>query len=50
LADYMFDFVQLNRRERIELRNNVERHSEVFGWNNLGRHYMEAYRMAMEKM
>ncbi|MGB0863152.1 MAG: glycosyltransferase [Saprospiraceae bacterium] len=50
LADYMFDFVQLNRRQRIELRNNVEKHSDVFAWNNLGRHYMEAYRMAMEKM
>ena len=50
LTDYMFDFVKLNRRERIELRNNVERHSGVFAWDNLAKFYMEAYRMAMEKL
>lgn len=50
LADYMFDFVQLNRRERIELRNNVERHSDLFAWDSLGRNYMEAYRMAIAKL
>jgi len=49
LTDYMFDFVQMNRRERIESRNNVEKHSDLFAWKNLGRYYMEAYRMAIEK-
>jgi glycogen synthase len=49
LADYMFDFVQLNRRERIELRNNAEKNSIAFNWDNLGKYYMEAYRLALEK-
>lgn len=50
LTDYMFEFVQLQRRERIELRNNVEKHADLFSWESLGRHYMEAYRMAMATM
>jgi glycogen(starch) synthase len=49
LADYMFEIVQLNRRERIELRNNAEKHSDAFAWDTLGKHYMEAYRMAVDK-
>ncbi len=48
LADYLFDFVQKNRRERIALRNQVESNSQEFAWNNLGRYYLEAYRMAVE--
>jgi hypothetical protein len=36
-------------RERIELRNRVERHAEHFDWGNLGRHYRTARRKAFEK-
>ena len=49
LADYMFDFVKKNRRERIALRNKVESNSHGFSWDTLGRYYIEAYRMAVEK-
>ncbi|MFK7947494.1 MAG: glycosyltransferase [Saprospiraceae bacterium] len=49
LADYMFDFVQKNRRERIALRNKVESNAKQFSWDTLGRYYIEAYRMAVEK-
>jgi glycogen(starch) synthase len=49
LTDYLFDFVQKNRRERIALRNSVESNSYLFSWDNLGKHYIEAYRMAVAK-
>lgn len=49
LSDYMFDFVQKNRRERIALRNKVESNAKQFSWDTLGRYYIEAYRMAVEK-
>lgn len=49
LTDYMFDFVQKNRRERIALRNKVESNAKQFSWDTLGRYYIEAYRMAVEK-
>jgi glycogen(starch) synthase len=49
LYDQLFEFVQKNRRERIALRNRVESNSQEFGWNSLGRYYIEAYRMAVEK-
>ncbi len=49
LSDQLFEFVQKNRRERINLRNKVESNSQEFSWNSLGRYYIEAYRMAVEK-
>lgn len=49
LTDYLFDFVQKNRRERIRLRNSVESNAQEFSWDSLGRYYIEAYRMAIEK-
>lgn len=49
LTDYLFDFVRLNRRERIMQRNSVESMADVFSWENLGRYYMDAYKMALEK-
>lgn len=49
LADHLFNFVQKNRRERIALRNKVESSSKEFSWDALGRYYIEAYRMAVEK-
>ncbi len=47
LANIMMEFVQLNRRERIQLRNQVESTSEHFDWKNLGEHYDMAYRLAI---
>lgn len=49
LTDYLFDFVRLNRRERIMQRNSVESTADMFSWDNLGRHYLDAYKLALEK-
>jgi glycogen(starch) synthase len=50
LADYLVNFVQLTRRQRIELRNRVERMGELFDWSALARHYDEAHSLALERI
>jgi glycogen(starch) synthase len=50
LADYLTNFVQLTRRQRIELRNRVERMGELFDWSALARHYDEAHSLALERV
>ena len=35
LAQYMFDFTRLNRRQRIIQRNRTERLSDLLDWRNL---------------
>eukprot|EP00112_Aurelia_sp_Birch-Aquarium-sp1_P018819 Seg455.5 transcript_id=Seg455.5/GoldUCD/mRNA.D3Y31 product=Glycogen protein_id=Seg455.5/GoldUCD/D3Y31 len=50
LAQYMFSFCQLTRRQRIILRNRTERLSELLDWKNLGVYYEEARAMAIEKV
>ena len=42
LTQYLVQFCQLSRRERIELRNRAERLSEVFSWNSLVEQYHKA--------
>lgn len=49
LADYLFDFVQLSRRERIELRNRAEKLSDLFDWGLLSFYYHEAHNKALER-
>jgi glycogen(starch) synthase len=49
LVDYLMNFVQLSRRQRIEMRNRVERLSELFDWSALVVHYHEAHDMALER-
>lgn len=49
LADILFRFVQLNRRERIGLRNNCEAASPHFDWQNLGKFYDRAYELALAR-
>jgi len=49
LVNRLLAFVQLNRRQRIELRNTTERHSEIFDWAKLVRHYHEAHDMAISR-
>jgi glycogen(starch) synthase len=49
LTDYLFHFVQMNRRQRIEQRNRVERLSEMFDWSVLSRHYAEAHELALQR-
>ena len=50
LVDHLFNFMQMTRRQRIELRNKAERLGEVFDWSNLARHYDEAHNMALERI
>ncbi|MFW2389750.1 MAG: glycosyltransferase [Polyangiales bacterium] len=50
LADRLFRFASLNRRERVMLRNSVESFSEHFAWKNLSRHYDEAHDLALERV
>lgn len=49
LADILFRFVQLNRRERIGLRNHCEAASPHFDWQHLGRFYDRAYELALSR-
>lgn len=48
LANVMYDFLKQNRRDRIMQRNNVENHSGEFDWQNLIKHYKEAYNTVLE--
>ncbi|HEX8340424.1 MAG TPA: hypothetical protein VF624_05905, partial [Tepidisphaeraceae bacterium] len=49
LADYMMYFANLNRRQRIELRNRTEAYSDRFDWEQLGRHYHQAHDLALQR-
>jgi glycogen(starch) synthase len=43
MARKMLDFVKLERRERIGLRNRIEDSSTMFGWRHLRKYYDNAY-------
>ncbi len=49
LANIMFKFVQMSRRDRISLRYKCEESSLHFDWSNLGRFYDAAYQSALER-
>ncbi|MFY0688021.1 MAG: glycosyltransferase [Cyclobacteriaceae bacterium] len=49
LADQMYNFIKLNRRDRIDLRNRVENSSVQFDWQNLNKHYDQAYQLALDR-
>jgi glycogen(starch) synthase len=49
LANMMFEFVEMSRRERIALRYRCEEESLHFDWSNLGKYYDEAYSMVLER-
>ncbi|NDC36709.1 MAG: glycogen synthase, partial [Proteobacteria bacterium] len=49
LTNHVFRFLQLSRRERIQLRNRAERLTERFDWSVLGSHYHEAHDLALER-
>ena len=49
LTDQLFRYCQLNRRERISLRNSVEAFSTHFDWHNLARRYHEAHELAIDR-
>lgn len=50
LAQYMFDFSSLNRRQRIIQRNRTERLSDLLDWKNLGIYYQQARQLALHKI
>jgi glycogen(starch) synthase len=47
LVQYMLNLCGLSRRQRIELRNRVEKLSERFDWDVLVKHYHEAHDAAL---
>jgi len=49
LADYMFRFAQLDRRQRVTMRNGIESFSGHFDWHNLGGCYHEAHALALDR-
>jgi glycogen(starch) synthase len=49
LMGVMHQFISQSRRERIMQRNNVENNSGIFDWENLIRHYSQAYELALKK-
>ncbi|MBD2716519.1 glycosyltransferase [Microvirga sp. STR05] len=49
LTEILWQFVLLNRRERIMQRNNVESNAEIFDWKNLRVYYDRAYALALER-
>jgi glycogen(starch) synthase len=50
LTEALFHFIRLNRRQRIELRNKVERLGELFDWSELVKHYDQAHEMALARL
>jgi len=49
LTDYMFQFTQKTRRQRINQRNRVERLSPLLDWKNLGIEYSKARQLALRR-
>lgn len=50
LAQYMYDFARLNRRQRIIQRNRTERLSDMLDWRNLGIYYRQARMKALHSV
>ncbi|KJH41441.1 starch synthase [Dictyocaulus viviparus] len=50
LAQIMYDFCSMSRRQRIIQRNRTERLSELLDWNSLGIFYRQCRRMALQKL
>lgn len=50
LADNLYEFVILNRRDRISLRNTVEESSVKFDWSNMVFNYVLAYNLSLERL
>ena len=49
MTDHLLNFCRMNRRQRIDQRNRVERLSEMFDWTTLVRHYHEAHDLALSR-
>ena len=49
LAQIMFEFSQLSRRQRIIMRNRTERLSDLLDWRKLGIYYAQARHAALHR-
>ena len=49
LARWLLAYCRLDRKGRIDLRNRVQRQSELFDWGRLGRAYHRAHDLALER-
>ena len=50
LARRLFEFCLLTRRERVSLRNEVEKRSWEFDWSRLGTAYHQAHDLALDRL
>lgn len=49
LADVMYNFQRQPKRARIMQRNTVESNSSIFDWQNLIKHYKDAYNLVLNE-
>lgn len=49
LTDYMFDFTQKTRRQRINQRNRTERLSDLLDWRRMGLEYTKARQLSLKR-
>eukprot|EP01099_Mayorella_cantabrigiensis_P009022 TRINITY_DN961_c0_g1_i1.p1 TRINITY_DN961_c0_g1~~TRINITY_DN961_c0_g1_i1.p1 ORF type:complete len:257 (-),score=45.95 TRINITY_DN961_c0_g1_i1:174-944(-) len=49
IAEHMFNFCKMSRRERIEMRNRCERVSDYLSWESLSAQYKMARTLALNK-
>ncbi|KAJ1658748.1 glycogen synthase isoform 1 [Dispira simplex] len=49
LCDFMFEFCQKTRRQRINQRNRTERLSDLLDWKRMGIEYMKARQLALRR-
>ncbi len=48
-VNWLHALTRMTRRERITLRNMAESRAEHFDWSNLGRHYVDAHQLALDR-
>ncbi len=49
LANTLYNFVKMSRRDRITFRNSTEASSPLFDWKNLVRYYDQAHHLALKR-
>ncbi|RMD43717.1 hypothetical protein DV735_g1455, partial [Chaetothyriales sp. CBS 134920] len=49
LTDFMFDYTQKSRRQRINQRNRTERLSDLLDWKRMGMEYIKARQLALRR-
>jgi len=49
LTEFMFDFTQKSKRQRINQRNRTERLSDLLDWKRMGMEYVKARQLALRR-